>query len=92
MTRDRRRILYTEGRVRQMFGKMRAELHEMHERHIAELARLREELDQARAQFEELRSISLARSRAEVELSELRRLREIGRARVAPRDPLRPLN
>jgi len=39
-----------------------------------------------------LRSISLVRQRAEVELAELRRLREIGRARAAVRDPALPLN
>jgi hypothetical protein len=87
-----RHVLYTPARVRAVFAKMRAELREMHERHVAEHARLRAELDQVRAAFDELRAISLARSRAEVELGELRRLREIGRARAQERDPTMPLN
>jgi hypothetical protein len=52
---------------------------------------MRAELNEVRAQFDQLRSISLARQRAEVELAELRRLREIGRARAAERDPAQPL-
>ena len=47
--------------------------------------------ERVRAMFarmrDELRAVSLARSRAEVELAELRRLRDIGRARLAQRDP-----
>jgi hypothetical protein len=81
-----RRLLYTEERVRAMFNRMRSELDEMAARHAAEAYRLRLELDEVRAQFDELRSTVLARTRAEVELDELRRLRDIGRARAAQRD------
>jgi hypothetical protein len=35
---------------------------------------------------------SLARPKAELEVAELRRLREIGRARAAQRDPITPLH
>jgi hypothetical protein len=89
---DHRRLVYSEDRVRLLFGRMRDELAEMHERHVAELTALRAELEGVRAAFDELRAVSLARSRAEVELAELRRLREIGRARVAERDPAQPLH
>jgi len=87
-----RRLLYDESRVRQMFGKMREELREMADKHASEVAALRAELDAVRQQFFELRAISLARQRAEVELRELHRLREIGRARAAERDPHAMLN
>lgn len=88
MQRSRVRPLYfSEERVRALFSQMRAELHEMAERHAAEAAALRAELDAVRAAFDELRSVSLARSRAELEVAELRRLREIGRAQAAERDP-----
>jgi len=86
-----RRLLYTEERVRALFARMRSELHEMAARHASEQYRLRQELDEVRAQFDELRSIASARSRAETELDELRRLREIGRARAAQRDPMQLL-
>ena len=87
MQRNGRKLLYAEERVRAMFARMRDELRELGERHRAEVTALRAELDQIRAQFDELRTVSLARSRAEVELAELRRLRDIGRARLAQRDP-----
>lgn len=74
----RNRVLYTEERVREMFGRMRAELRELGERHAAEVAALRAELDGVRAAFDELRSISLARQRAEVEVAELCREPEMG--------------
>jgi len=90
--RNGRKLLYSEERVRAMFARMRDELHELAERHAREVAALRAELDQVRAQFDELRAISLARSRAEIEVAELRRLREIGRARLAQHDPAAPLH
>ena len=46
-----------ESRVRRMFARMRAELDEMASRHAAEADRLREELNQVRAAFDELRSV-----------------------------------
>jgi len=91
MPRSIRRVLYTEQRVRQMFAHMRAELDEMAERHASEAARLRQELEECRAAFDALRSISLARSKAELEVAELRRLQAIGRARAAERDLSQPL-
>ena len=62
-----------ESRVRRMFARMRAELDEMASRHAAEADRLREELNQVRAAFDELRSISFVRQRAEQELASLHR-------------------
>jgi hypothetical protein len=92
MQRNGRRLVYTEERVRALFAKMRADLHEQHFRHLCELSDLRRELDQVRAAFDELRSVTLARSRAELEVAELRRLREIGRAQTVTRDPARRCN
>jgi hypothetical protein len=86
------RRLYTEDRVRAIFAKMRAELSARHVEHLSELADLRRELDQVRAQFDELRAVSLARSRTELEVAELHRLRDIGRAQAAERDISQPLH
>jgi len=87
-----RRLLYTEERVRALFARMREELHELADRHAAQVAALRAELDEVRAQFDELRSISLARQKAEAELRELYRERAIQRARAAERDASTPLH
>src|SRR5262249_51996374 len=72
----RRRVLYTEERVRALFARTRAELDEMSERHAAEAARLRHELEECRADLAELRAAVLARQRSEQEVSELRRRRD----------------
>ena len=85
------RVLVHPDKVRALFAKMRDDLHEMAARHASEVATLRAELDEVRAQFEELRSLSLARQNAEAELRELYREREIARARAAERDPALPL-
>jgi hypothetical protein len=90
--RDGRRILYTPERVHAVFARMREELHELADRHAAQVAALRAELDEVRAQFDELRSISLVRQRVEAELASLYREREIARARTAERDPNAALN
>jgi hypothetical protein len=79
-----RRVLYHPDRVQLL-------LREMHERHVAELAALRAELDGIRELYDQLRSVTLARSKAEVEVAALRRLQAIGRARAAERDPATPL-
>ena len=87
-----RKLVYTPERVHAMFARMRSELREIADRHAAEVESLRCELDEVRAQFDELRSVSLARQRAEAELRELYRDRAIARARAAERDPALPLN
>jgi hypothetical protein len=87
-----RKVLNAEERVRALFGKMRAELHELADEHRAEVAALRAELDGVRAAFDELRSLALARQRAEADVAELRRLREIGKAKMVQRDISTPLN
>jgi len=87
-----RRVLVHPDRVRALFARMRADLHKLAARHASEVAALRAELDQVRSEFDELRAVALARQRAEVELGELRRLREIGRARAAERDASTPLH
>jgi len=89
---DGRRTLVHPDRVHAVFAKMRDELAELRARHVAEVAHLRRELDEVRAAFNELRAVSLARQRAEAEVAELRRRREIGRARAVERDPNAALN
>ena len=96
-----RRVLYDEATVRRLFTRLRAQvcemdarrvaqLRELGERHAAEVARLRAEVDEVRREFDALRSVSLARQKLEGELG-LRRLQAIGRARAAERDPALPL-
>ena len=87
-----RRLLHTEERVRALFARMRDELNEMASRHASEVAVLRTELDEIRAQFDELRAVSLARQRAHAELVGLNRERAIQRARAAERDASTPLH
>jgi hypothetical protein len=83
--------LLTPERVRKVFAQMRGELYEMAARHRAEVMSLRAELDGLHAQFDALRAVSLARSKAELEVAELHRLREIGRAQAVERDWNQPL-
>jgi DNA-binding helix-hairpin-helix protein with protein kinase domain len=92
-----RRLLYTAERVHalidqmrrtvidQMRAEMRGELQAMAARHRAEVDAVRQQLD-------DLRAATLARSNAELELQELRRLREIGKAKMTQRDIDRPLH
>jgi hypothetical protein len=79
-------------RAREQFADLRGQLHEMHFRHLCELADLRKELDETRAAFNELRAAVLCRQTAERELAGLYRARDIERARAAERDPALPLN
>jgi len=58
----------------------------------AEVAVLRTKLDEIRAQFDELRAVSLARQRAQAELVGLHCERAIQRARAAERDASTPLH
>ena len=90
--RSNRPVLYPEAVVRSMFARMRQELAEVSERYMARVTALQAKVAALSTQVDELRAIALARSKAELELSELRRLRDIGRARIAERDPARPLN
>jgi hypothetical protein len=92
MQRNGRRVLYTEERVRALFARMRDELNEMAVRHASEVAVLRTQLDEIRAQFDELRAVSLARQRTHAELVGLHRERAIQRARAAERDPVQLLH
>ena len=89
--RNGRRVLVHPDAVRAMFARMRGDLHELAARHAAEVESLRRELDEVRALYAKLRSVSLARQNAEAELRELYREREIARARAAERDPVLPL-
>ena len=74
--RNARRVLYTPERVHALFAKMKSDLAAMHFKHLCELSDLRRELDQTRAEFEELKSIVRRRVAAEQELSHLRMLRD----------------
>jgi hypothetical protein len=72
----RRKLLYTEDRVRVIFAKMRAELYARHLEQLSELADMRRELDQVRAEYEALRNAVLARTKAEADLEMLRKDRD----------------
>jgi len=84
--RSSRKLLYTPDRVHAMFSQMRDDLHELAVRHASEVAALRAELDHVWDLYARLRAVSLARTQAEAELADLRREREIARARAAERD------
>ena len=92
MDNGRRKLLYSEDVVRRIFAEMRQQLHDMADRHDAEVAALRREVDQVRADYIELRDAVLMRQHAEAEISELYRERDIARARAAERDPNAALN
>ena len=92
MSRNGRKLLYSADRVHALFARMRADLHDMHFKHLCELADLRRELNATRAALDELRAATLARQQAEAALAELYRERAIARARAAERDPALPLN
>ena len=77
--------------MRALFARMKDDLREMADRHAAEAARLRQELDEVRAQFDEFRAAVRARAAADQELAELHREREIQRAQKVERDPALPL-
>jgi hypothetical protein len=94
MSHNGRRILYHPQYVRGFANALREarnDLHDMHFKHLCELADLRCELDECRAALNELRAATLARQHAEAELASLHRERAIARARAAERDPAVPL-
>jgi hypothetical protein len=90
--RSNRPVLYSEAAVRALFARMKQELAELDARHAAEQRRLRAELARVTTALAELRAAVHARTKAEAELRELYRMREIRRARAAERDPAQPLN
>jgi hypothetical protein len=75
--RSDRKLLYSADRVRVMFARMKADLVDQHERHLSEYAVLRRELDQVRAEYEQLRDAVLERQRAEAEVEMLKRTRAV---------------
>jgi hypothetical protein len=72
----RRKLLYTEDRVRQIFAGMKAQLQAQHDWHLRELAGVRRELDQTKREFEMLRTAVLQRTKAEANLELLKRDRD----------------
>lgn len=79
-----RPLFVSADRARELYRRMRRDLEAQHDRHLAELAALRRELD-------ELRTAILARVNAERELAELRRRRTLVEAWSAERDLGQPL-
>jgi deoxyribodipyrimidine photolyase len=80
---------------RDALAQARAEMHEQHFRFMCEVADLRRQLEEARAELasvRELRLSILARQHAESELHALYRERAIQQAERAERDPALPLN
>jgi hypothetical protein len=92
MSRNGRKLLYSADRVHALFARMRADLHDMHFKHLCELADLRKELDETRTALDELRAAVRARERAESELTSLYRERDLARARAVARDSAMPLH
>jgi len=91
-----RRILYRPEHVAQMRERLRgvldeakADLHAMHERHVAELEELRREVAELRSILAIV--VSVTRQHAESDLASLRRQLETALARLE-RDPRKPLN
>jgi len=94
MIRNGRRVLYSPQYVRGFavaLREARADLHDMHFKHLCELADLHRELDKCRAELDALKDIVRRRVAAEAELAALRRERELMRALSAERDPALPL-
>jgi len=68
------------------YAEARADLARLSFEHQCELTDLRRELAETRALFDELRAVTLECRAADAEVRELHRIREIARARAAPRD------
>ena len=75
-------------RAREQFAALMAERDNLRE----DLARVRDQRDEALSLLDELRAAIRARHSAEAELAGLYRERDIARARSAQRDPERPLH
>jgi len=92
--RSGRRLLYSPDYVRGFANALREardDLDDMHCRHVAAMADLHRELDQCRAEFNQLRAAVLARQHADAELAGLYRARSIQQALAAARDESKPL-
>jgi hypothetical protein len=76
MVQRKGRMLYHPEAVRRLVNSMRADMHAYHFEQLTELKRLRTELTEARAAFDQLRAASLARQKAEADLELLKRDRE----------------
>jgi hypothetical protein len=90
--RDGRRLLYTAEYVegfRNALHEARADLHEMHCRHLDELADLRAELSELRSIFADV--VGTLRQQADSDVARLRRDLERALLRLAPPDG-KPLN
>jgi len=75
-------------RAREQFAALMAERDNLRE----DLARVRDQRDEALSLLDKLRAAIRARHAAEAELAGLYRERDIARARSAQRDPERPLH
>ena len=90
-----RPLLYSREYVRGFANALRearADLHELHAKHLYELGELQRELAEVRGAYNLLRAVTLRRQGAEAEVRELCRERDIVRARAAERDWARPLH
>ena len=92
-----RKLVYTADCVHAMAASMRADLVELHERHLAEHNALRVELNAMRAEVAELRDVMLLitstlHQQAEHDVHTLRRQLETALVRLERRDPAQPLH
>jgi hypothetical protein len=91
MARDRR-LFYSPGYVegfRSALREARDDLHDMHCRHLDQLAAVRAEVAELRSIFADV--VTVLRMQAEADVSDLRRRLELALARLE-RDPRRPLH
>jgi len=87
-----RRVLYRPEHVaalRGVLARAKADLHEMHFRHLCELADLRREVGELREALQLVMSIT--RQQVEADVASMRRQLELALARVE-RDPRKPLH
>lgn len=82
-----RRVLYRPDQVRRLVAGMREDLRDLRFKHLREMADLRRELDEVRNDYIRLRDAVRARHRAEAELADLRRQRNLVEAWASERDP-----
>jgi ABC-type lipopolysaccharide export system ATPase subunit len=95
MRRDGRRVLYSPEFVagyRRALAEARADLADMSFKSACRHAELMHQLEQCRAELNELRIAVLARQEAEQIVAGLHRQRELARALGAERDPAQRLN
>jgi t-SNARE complex subunit (syntaxin) len=76
--------------LRNTLAEAKADLHEMHYRHLCELADLKKEIAELRAIFRDV--VTMLRQQSEADVARLRRQLETALVKLAQRDPQKPLH